>query len=61
MLACIIKQPRSKLLSLINIEFCLYLSLCSSLKLQSVVMKEVDRELFFSLFCFNETNKENRG
>lgn len=24
-------------------------------------MKEVDPELFFSLFCFNGTNKENRG
>lgn len=60
MLACIIKQPRSKLLSFINIEFCLYLSLRSSLKLWSAVMKEVDPELFFGLFCFNGTNKENR-
>lgn len=61
MLACIIKQPRSKLVSFINIKFCLYLSLCSSLKLRRAGMKEVDPELFFSLFCFNVTNEENKG
>lgn len=61
MLACIIKQPRSKSVGFINIEFCLYLLLCSSLKLWSAVMKEVDPELFFSLCHFSRENKENRG
>lgn len=55
MLACIIKQARSKFFIFINIEFCLYLLLYSSLKLWNAVTEELDAPTLLK-----KTNKQKK-